>query len=181
MFCPNCGKEIAENSKFCGECGKPIQDPPLNLNTPAEEKPAVPGSAKSSTKKKGCLGCLGIIILLVVLAAIFGSSHNSSQPSATNNQGAAAKAEQKKDLELIEHKWTNDTYSSYIEGAVKNNTNKQYKYAQVEINLYDDSGAQVGSTLANANNLEPNGTWKFKALVTQKNAKKYAIKNITAF
>lgn len=28
MFCTNCGKEIAENSKFCPRCGAPVEDGP---------------------------------------------------------------------------------------------------------------------------------------------------------
>ena len=63
----------------------------------------------------------------------------------------------------------------------KNNSNKTYKYVQVSINLYDDSNAQVGSTLANINNLEPNGTWKFKAVVLERNTTKYQIKEIAGW
>jgi N-acetylmuramoyl-L-alanine amidase CwlA len=71
--------------------------------------------------------------------------------------------------------------SKYIAGTVKNNTNKQYSYVQVEINLYDDAGNQVGSTLANANNLEPGGTWKFKAPIIEEKATKYKVKDVTGF
>jgi hypothetical protein len=35
---------------------------------------------------------------------------------------------------------------------------------QVTFNLYDKSGAQLGTAVDNINNLEPNGTWKYKAL-----------------
>ncbi len=69
----------------------------------------------------------------------------------------------------------------YVVGTVKNNTDKEYSYVQVEINLYDDSGAQVGSTLDNTNNLEPGGTWKFKAVIMEDNATKYRIKDISGF
>ena len=24
MFCPNCGKELSDNAKFCAHCGKPV-------------------------------------------------------------------------------------------------------------------------------------------------------------
>jgi len=68
-----------------------------------------------------------------------------------------------------------------VVGTVKNNTDKEYSYVQVEINLYDDSGAQVGSTLDNTNNLEPGGTWKFKAVIMEDNATKYRIKDISGF
>ena len=54
----------------------------------------------------------------------------------------------------------------YIEGTIKNNTEKSYSYVQVTFNLYDKDGVQLGTALANINNLEANGTWKFKAIGT---------------
>lgn len=52
----------------------------------------------------------------------------------------------------------------YIEGTIKNNTSKQYSYVQVQFNVYDESGNIIGSCLDNVNNLEGEGTWKFKAI-----------------
>lgn len=57
-----------------------------------------------------------------------------------------------------------DGFAFYIEGGIRNNTNKQYSYVQVSFNLYDKNGVQIGTALANVNNLEPNGVWKFKAI-----------------
>ena len=69
----------------------------------------------------------------------------------------------------------------YIVGTVTNPTNKTLSYVQVEINLYDSSGAQVGSTMDNINNLEPRKTWKFKAVIMEDSAKSFKVKNITAY
>jgi len=52
----------------------------------------------------------------------------------------------------------------YIEGNIKNNTNRKYTYVQVTFNLYDKDGLQLGTAMANINYLEPNGTWKYKAI-----------------
>lgn len=69
------------------------------------------------------------------------------------------------DLILVSDKKTTDQYGTiYIEGEVKNNSDKTYSYAQITFNLYDADGAQLGSAMDNINNLEPNGTWKYKAL-----------------
>ena len=56
-----------------------------------------------------------------------------------------------------------------------------YKYVQVEINLYDAEGNQVGSTLANVNNLEPRAKWKFSAPILQEKTKSFKVAKITAF
>jgi hypothetical protein len=66
-------------------------------------------------------------------------------------------------------------------GTVKNNSPKTYSYAQVEFNLYDNSGAQVGSTSANVNNLEPNRKWKFKAIIYVDNASSAELKGVSGW
>ena len=41
--------------------------------------------------------------------------------------------------------------------------------------------SQAGSTLANVNNLEPGGTWEFKAMVTDDDFTSYKIVDVTGF
>lgn len=89
-------------------------------------------------------------------------------------------ARKKENLEVLEHSVVHDGYLSYIVGKVKNNTNKTYSYVQVSINLYKGE-SQAGSTLANVNNLEPGGTWEFKALVTNNDITGYKIVEVTGF
>ncbi|HLK57227.1 MAG TPA: FxLYD domain-containing protein [Chthonomonadaceae bacterium] len=85
------------------------------------------------------------------------------------------------DLQLTEEGFSSDGYMRYIVGAVYNPSGHHYRYVQVEINLYDAEGNQVGSTLDNVNNLEPEGTWRFRAMVLRNNASKYKIMRITAY
>ncbi len=124
----------------------------------------------------------GIIIVLLIGMASSGGSDNTDQGTGNKNNGTPAASDKVKtpDLEVIEHTTESDSFSTYIVGKVKNNTDKQFSYAQVEINLYDAEGAQVGSTIDNTNNLEPGGTWKFKAITTEEFAT-YKIKDVTGF
>ncbi|HBQ87200.1 MAG TPA: DUF3426 domain-containing protein [Syntrophomonas sp.] len=124
-----------------------------------------------------------IVIVVIIAAASGGDNKDQGTGTADNSDKstpAVSEEVQKPDLEVIEHSVENGEYYKYIIGTVKNNTTKQYTYVQVEINLYDASGAQVGSTLANANNLEPNGAWKFKAIATEDFAT-YKIKDVTGY
>ena len=57
-------------------------------------------------------------------------------------------------------------FATYITGKLTNNTDDAVSYIQVEYNLYDAEGAQVGTALANTNNLQPGGVWKFEAIGT---------------
>ena len=134
-------------------------------------------------KNSGCMGCLtvlGILFFIGLLGAAFSpnsSTSTSSSTTAASNSSAPAKP----DLELIETHSTSDGYWGYAAGTVKNNSGRNYGYVQVEVNLYDKSGAQVGSTLANTNNLAPGGIWKFKAIVTDKSVARYEVKDVSGF
>ncbi len=50
MICTGCGNEVADNDKFCGECGRSIQDAPRSGNAepgPANNRFQVPLSTGS--------------------------------------------------------------------------------------------------------------------------------------
>ena len=123
-----------------------------------------------------------IFAFIIILAAI-GSCGDDTKPTtqAVNQPVTQTAKEEKPDLELLESKKMNKDSLKYVVGKIKNNSNKQYSYVQVEINLYDNNDNQVGSTLANVNNLEPGGTWKFEALIFEEKATKYKIKEITGY
>lgn len=68
-----------------------------------------------------------------------------------------------------------------ITGTVINRRNRKLRYAQISFNLYDDSGAQVGTALANVNGLEPGGKWKFKATAFGTDFSTYKVNELTGF
>jgi hypothetical protein len=124
-----------------------------------------------------------ILLVLCVFFAVF-SAGCASSTKVDSTGSSPSSSSTKTDLQLIESHIEPDQYGvyNYVVGSVKNNNaGKTYGYVQVTINLYDKSGAQVGSTLANINNLEPGGVWKFKAPMIEKDAASYKIKEITGF
>lgn len=56
-------------------------------------------------------------------------------------------------------------FSYYLEGIVTNNSDKEYSYAQIEFICYDKDGNNIGTAMANTNNLLGNQTWKYKAML----------------
>lgn len=193
MFCQKCGSSMPDTATQCAACGWQVQNAAPVQQTPQQVAP----------KKKGCLpGCLiaiGIFIVIAIIGAA--SSHNKpatppsgnlnsaapTSPSSTSSNGGgnAAPADDKNvyhgKFKLIEMKSESDSFAKYVVGTIENISNDTIGYAQVEINVYDSSGAVIGSTLANINNIEPKQRWKFKAPVLEDNAAKFQIKDISGF
>ncbi|UZX16529.1 FxLYD domain-containing protein [Thermus sp. PS18] len=127
----------------------------------------------------------------VLLAMDPGSTQptNTSQPTQTTQPANPTQPSQSKPapekrpaLELLEASSNVDQYGArYVVGKIRNNTKRTYSYVQVEINLYDKNGNQVGSTLANVNNLEPGAVWSFKAPIFEEEATQFKVADITGF
>ena len=90
MFCPNCRKEIKENSKFFGNCGATINyntETSSMQNTPVS--PAAPTTTKPKKKSgKKLLVCLGLVGVLAIGAYLAYSIYN--QPTARINRMLSA-------------------------------------------------------------------------------------------
>jgi hypothetical protein len=129
----------------------------------------------------------GVKLLIVLIAfIIFASTTNDTNLSENNNvnlvsENKKVEVAKKPELEIISLRMVKDEFGGYVIGEVRNNTNKQYDYAQIDINLYDSQGVQVGSTFANITDLEPKGTWKFKAPFFENEAVKCKVKSLWGY
>ncbi|MFZ1898067.1 FxLYD domain-containing protein [Methanoregula sp.] len=125
---------------------------------------------------------IGIVFLMILCAGCASTTTANVAPAQTLTPMIKATATTGSDFTLVEsHVMTGDYGVQYVAGTVKSNVNKQFTYVQVTVNEYDKDGAQIGSTLANVNNLEPYGTWKFKAVVIDKDAASFKVKEITGW
>lgn len=69
----------------------------------------------------------------------------------------------------------------WMEGTLRNTTDRKYSFVQVEVDLYDRSGREVGSTITNVNGLTPHANWNFRVPVVGKEAAHARIMHITAY
>ncbi len=128
--CRECSKEVSSSADKCPHCG-------VKLNSNSSIGMAI-----------------GIFVIFVAYVAYsnFGGKSSTitvSKPVASSVQQATSSNE----LTATNLKFFNDGLLSKVTGIVKNTTGIKLDYVQVEINLYDESGAQVGSTMTNVNNL----------------------------
>lgn len=120
------------------------------------------------------------VIVAVIIVAMAGSQgENNTTQTGTNSTVETNQTQEK--FTLVDSEGNYDGFAYYVTGTIKNNKNKQYSYVQVTFNLYDADGAQIGTAMANINNLEANGTWKFKALGVTEEVASYKLAEITGW
>lgn len=82
--------------------------------------------------------------------------------SAEKNNEKTSKANS--DYEVTDVAIETDEFGiSYVTGILKNNTDEPKSYIQILFPVKDSQGNKIGDAMDNVNNIEPNGTWKFKA------------------
>ena len=157
--CKTCGAEIASSAKSCPGCG--------------------------AKNKKPFYTKIWFWVLIILIVGSAGASSDSSSSDNSVNQNTkdvATSTEAEEKFEIVGDITTeSDQFATYISGVIKNNSGKDCTYVQITFNLYDEDGNQIGTALDNINNLEKDGTWKFKAMGMGDGAASYKLAEITGF
>jgi hypothetical protein len=163
LKCPICGQDYNPSYPHCPYCAAAA--------VTSGRKVAV----GAGPKKQSASGCVSLVVVAIIL--FFGLQFLSSLSACSSNVSGSDS-----DLTLQSSGWTHGQYGNRtVAGSVVNSTNRTYAYAQVQINLYDAGGAQVGSTMANVNNLAPGAVWKFEAPVLEDSATRFEVTKISGF
>lgn len=205
MFCQGCGGQMPEGAAFCMKCGRQIGAAPAMPQRVAPQGPMPPmppaappgqgGSFFGNAFKFGCLYPFAAIFILALIGNILGvkpsepRTGSAARPApaiSTPAKPVAAPSIPKEtpkrpDLEVLSSEWHREGPVLYVVGKVRNNRDRPYSYAQVMVNLYDDGDTQVGSTVANVNNLDAGKTWAFKAVVIEDAARRFEVKDVTGW
>lgn len=137
---------------------------------------------------------LVVIALAVVSSAMSGDKgdtssqspqQTSSESSADTEKTEAKKDEAKKERLTLDKGWKLDKsnpYMTQVSGTVSNNSDSEISgYIQITFSAYDADGANVGDCLDNANTVDANGKWKFKAMCSGENISEVKFKGLTGF
>lgn len=140
--CKSCGNDIASSAKTCPNCG---------------------AKNKKPIYKKVWFWIL-IVIVVIGIAGAAGGGSSSSKKDGTDKDTKVTETKKEKYEMVQEPVMTKDDFGTvHIEGTIKNNSGKEASYIQITFKLFDKDGNQVGTAIDNLNNLETDGTWKFKA------------------
>ena len=111
--------------------------------------------------KKKIFLVLGLIVFAILAA---GSVRGNTEVGKGNvNVAGSGATGEKKAYDVSEIKVENNGFSTYVSGTLTNNGEGK-GYVQITIPCYDKDGAKMGDAMANVNDIEANGKWKFKAM-----------------
>ena len=176
-----------------GDASKPIERkdsvPEPVIRKVAEEDEA--DEPRSIPKWALGFGCIGFLLLFVYFllptgVEIFDVSLARDIRKYTRFKfGSEARINSTEDF-----KWDNTSVSlnspsgvagvMYVTGNVSNNSNKDYKEVEVQIELYDQQGQLMGQTMDFTNQLGSKLTWNFRAACPWTNAATAKITKVVA-
>lgn len=116
-----------------------------------------------------------LLIAATVAITPFALTGCGASGESGESEGSTKQEEKKtEDLTLVgEIEDTIEYDMPKFTGAIKNNTDRELSYVEINIILYDKEDAQVGTALANTTNLKAGGTWKFETSSIDPGAENY--------
>lgn len=120
---------------------------------------------------------LGVVLFFVV-----GYFFKPNVPESIKSNTDVVQTNPETGIEIVEHDWCRCGYRERcICGSVLNDTDKDARFVSVEINLYDESGAQIDSVLPSVSNLEARGKWNFERVIYDYRVVSYKIKKVNHY
>jgi len=112
--CPNCGAENVEGNKYCGDCGKTINDAITleYMDKKYEYQQPIPPVGKSNASGI-VIAVVGIVIVIVILLVLLSVLGGSGIPGGTTSSGTVS-------ITIHNSNWfSTRAFSLYIDGDYK--------------------------------------------------------------
>jgi hypothetical protein len=153
VTCRKCGHLLTAGTKFCAACGKRSSSLP---------------------------GLVFIIVVALGMALALIGIH--SPP--TSNAGALPQPSPSSlpNLELVRSSGSVDAAGiMHIEGTLRNNTSRSYRYVAISFDVYNEQGDKVGDAFTNVRGLDPGQTWAFDALSFRPGGTRFRLGNVSGY
>lgn len=190
--CEECGEPLdKDDGTLCKDCSDKIINPPAHKSWHSSD-PVEPVIIKKQKRHPAVIAMFVVIGILCVMAYMgnsIPSSTTTTPPSTTGGHETASSTPSppapkvKSDLELLSSDgvFNSDINAIHITGKIKNNSGKTLSYVQIQFTLYDKSGSQVGTALANTNGLEPGNTWSYDAIGMAANISTFKVIDLSGY
>ena len=165
MFCKICGKEIADDSKFCNFCGSEQQ----SATAISENSPSTEDEKTNKTLWAifgGCLigGCLifVFIIVLIIVGATNGDSSTKTNPSYSNSSSTQGTTRSAKTSDLVITFKKIDNYFAYDDFYMIIQAQEKITNLKLSIDYTTSSGKIVKTKIINVGKVVPGNEYKFE-------------------
>lgn len=118
-----------------------------------DNEQSTPVRNNNNNKKIICACVIVAVVIFVIIVAVTVALTTSETKKSIDVINASMSVEYIEGL----------GYTATISGMAKNNTRENLSYAQIEFSVYDSVGNNIGTALANINNLGDGDTWSFRA------------------
>lgn len=155
VTCRKCGHLLTAGTKFCQACGK--------------SRSSLPG-----------LVFIIVVVLGMTLATvgIYSPRPDSSKTSAAPEVRPGPMLS----LEVIRSTGSVDAAGiMHIEGTLRNNTSRSYRYVAISFDVYNEQGDKVGDAFTNVRGLDSGQTWAFDALSFRPGGTRFRLGNVSGY
>jgi hypothetical protein len=90
-----------------------------------------------------------------------GSGEGSADDGS--GEGSADESESEQQIELLDHEFYEEEFSSGVSGTVENVSGEVLSYVEVQVYFLDSEGTQIGEGLDNTSDLAEGRRWEFDA------------------
>jgi hypothetical protein len=111
-----------------------------------------------------------------------GDADGNSGDSDSGNSGDGGNDQP--DMEILNHEFYEEEYSSGVRGTAVNNTDSELSYVEATATFLDSEGTQIGEGLDNVSDLAGGREWEFDCMFTGQDASRieeYEIEVSTGF
>ena len=111
-----------------------------------------------------------------------GDAGGNSGDSDSGNSGDGGNDQP--DMEILNHEFYEEEYSSGVRGTAVNNTDSELSYVEATATFLDSEGTQIGEGLDNVSDLAGGREWEFDCMFTGQDASRieeYEIEVSTGF
>jgi hypothetical protein len=111
---------------------------------------------------KNFLKVLGVIFLVFIIIALFAGIFGGSDSSVTKDSDTTTQIKeepkQTPDIEVVQHNLKKDDFFTHVYVVLKNNSNKNASYIDINSYFIDESGNIIGRGIGNSSDFAAGAT-----------------------
>jgi hypothetical protein len=113
--------------------------------------------------RRELLASAGAVLTVSIAGCGSSDSGDREEGSADDGSGEASSEESEQRIELLNHEFYSEEFSSGVRGEIENVSGEELSYVEVQVFFLDSDETQIGEGLDNTNDLAADRRWEFDA------------------